>query len=225
MGLRGALTVLAEQWDDIHDRLSAQEFAKLSSLVDEFVREGDRAIAEEIAEDLADRLRKQLPHDHPFVEALSGPVERWAPTPARRAKDLAAWLRLADPLRARLVGGPVTTADEVDRAAVSELLAAPALRADELTANGQDPEDPGLIRLEDADGSPCWPAFQFAGDGSPLPIVLSINQILEAADDPFGAAGWWLGDNGRLGGAPARLIGRLPDERLLAAARAETREA
>ncbi len=55
--------------------------------------------------------------------------------------------------------------------------------------------------------------------------MVSINRILEAADDPFGAAGWWLGDNGWLGGAPARLIGRLPDERLLAAARAETREA
>lgn len=224
MGLRRALTVLAEQWDDIRGRLSPQEFAELSSLVDEFTREGDRAVSEEIAEEIADLLRTRLPYSHPFIETLSEPVKRWAPAAARRAEELAAWFRLADPLRARLLGAPESITDEVERAAMGSLLAVPALHADELTANGQDPTDPGLIRLEEADGSPRWPAFQFAGDGSPLPIVRSVNRILGASDDPFGVAGWWLGDNGLLGDAPARLIGRLPDERLMAAARDETRE-
>jgi hypothetical protein len=38
-------------------------------------------------------------------------------------------------------------------------------------------------------------------------------------------ADWWLGRNGQLGDAPARLIGRVPDDVLVAAARAEAADA
>ena len=57
------------------------------------------------------------------------------------------------------------------------------------------------------------------------PVVRAVNRILDAAGDPLGAADWWLGGNGRLGGAPARLLGTVPDERLIDAARAGTGEA
>lgn len=226
MGLRQALTVLAEQWDDIRDRLPSGEFDTVSELVDELTREGDRVISEEIAEEIADLLRARLPKDHPFSAALRGHEERLAPDPGRRAADLVAWFRLTEPLRARLGDAvtPTATADEVERAATGWLLDAPALGADELRAHGVDPGDPDLIRLAAADGAGRWPSFQFGSDGAPLRVVRTINRILEASDDPFGAADWWLGANARLGAAPARLIGRRPDGDLIAAARAETAE-
>lgn len=223
MGLRHALTALAEQWEDIRERLPSDEFGEVRGLVDEFAREGDREMAEEIAEEIADLLRVRLPAGHPFLVALYEREERLVPGPARRAAELASWLRLAEPLRDLVSGRSSPTADEVERAATAWLLDAPALGVDELRASGQDPEDPDLIRLDGADGSGRWPAFQFGTDGSAVPVVRVVNRLLDAADDPFGAADWWLGDNGGLGDAPARLIGSIPDERLIAAARAEIR--
>jgi hypothetical protein len=99
------------------------------------------------------------------------------------------------------------------------LLAATALSADELRARGQDPGDRDLILLRRADGSEQWPAFQFERDGAPPTVVRTINRILDAANDPFGVADWWLGESGWLGDAPARLIGRVPDDLLIAVAR------
>lgn len=221
MGLRHALGVLAEEWADIRDRLGAEEFGEVSGLVVEFTREGDLVASEELAEEIADRLRERLPRDHPFLVALRGREERLAPDPARRAAELSSWFRLAAPLRERLGAPPAPTPEEVEREAARWLLQAPALDAGALRARGLDPGDPGLIRLDDEDGTGRWPAFQFAPDGSPLRVVLEVNRILEAADDPFGAADWWLGDNGRLGAVPARLIGDVPDDELVAAARAE----
>src|SRR4051812_33891315 len=110
MGLRQALTVLAEQWEDIRGRLSSGDFAAVSDLVDEFTREGDRVASEEIAEEIADLLRARLPKDHPFLTALRGREERLAPDPARRAAELATWFRLTEPLRARLDGSPAPSA-------------------------------------------------------------------------------------------------------------------
>jgi hypothetical protein len=225
MGLRHALTVLAEQWDDIRARLPSGEFGTVSELVDEFTREGDRVVSEEIAEEIADLLRARLPKDHAFLAALRGREERLAPDPARRAAELGTWFRLTEPLRARLDGGLAPTAQEVDRAATRGLLDAPALSADELIAKGLDPADPDLIRLAGADGTGRWPSFQFTPDGAPPRVVRTINRILEAAADPAGAADWWLGEHARFGDAPARLIGRVPDDELIAAARAGTGEA
>lgn len=224
MGLRHALVVLAEQWGDIRNRLSPAEFDEVHALVDEFTREGDRVASEELAEEIADLLRDRLPADHPFLAALRAREERLAPDPgpARRAAELDAWLRLAEPLRVRISGRVVPTAREVEREAEAWLLDAPALEAEELRTYGLDPADPDLIRLDRPNGEGRWPAFQFGPDGSPLRIVREINRILDAADDPFGAADWWLGDNGMLGGVPADLIGQRPDEELIAAARAET---
>ena len=218
MGLRHALAVLAEQWDDIGTRLSPGEFDEVAALVVEFTREGDRVASEEIAEEVGDLLRTRLPADHPFRVALREREERLAPSPSRQAAALARWLSLADPLRARL-REPSPAAKEVEHASTARLLAAPALNADELRTDGRDPD---LIRLDDADGAGHWPTFQFAADGSPLRIVRTVNRILGASEDPLGVADWWLGENGWLGGAPAQLIGRLPDDQLIAAARAAT---
>ncbi|CAM5700529.1 hypothetical protein [Streptomyces aurantiogriseus] len=80
-----------------------------------------------------------------------------------------------------------------------------------------DPEDPGAGLRS--------PEFQFDPDtGRPLDVVVRINRILLADRDPWGAADWWLGGNAWLGGAPASLIGRVPDERLADAALALVEE-
>ncbi|WP_344474298.1 hypothetical protein [Nonomuraea monospora] len=212
MGLRQAMAVLAEQWHDIHSRLSPEAIEALSDLAGRLLREDDQEAAEEIAHEIAGLLRRRLPGDHPFSVALRERTER-------RAGVAEPSLPLAE-LRALLSHTPSPA--EVEREAVARLLAAPALTAAELRALGQNPGDPALIRLQDDDGAGRWPAFQFDADGTPLPLVRLINGILEAFDDPLGAASWWLSDNGWLGDAPARLIGRVPDEQLIAAARSET---
>jgi hypothetical protein len=50
--------------------------------------------------------------------------------------------------------------------------------------------------------------------------VRAINTLLNAAGDPIGVADWWLSRNGWLGTRPSDLLGRVPDEVLLSAARA-----
>ncbi|WP_199256962.1 hypothetical protein [Tomitella fengzijianii] len=52
------------------------------------------------------------------------------------------------------------------------------------------------------------PAFQFdAARAEVRPHVARVNQLLDAAGDPWGAASWWLSPNGRLSGgvSPADL--------------------
>lgn len=100
------------------------------------------------------------------------------------------------------------------------LLRAPALTEEEVRRRGADPGDPGLIGLERADGARQWPAFQFAPDGGAVPVVREVNQLLDAAANPLGAADWWLSRNSWLGDQPSQLLGRVPDDYLVRAARA-----
>ena len=85
---------------------------------------------------------------------------------------------------------------------------------------GADPADPGLIRLDRPGGGGQWPEFQFAAEGGLLPVVRAVNQLLHAASDPVGAADWWLSRNAWLDGQPSLLIGEVPDDYLVRAARA-----
>lgn len=104
---------------------------------------------------------------------------------------------------------------------VEYLLAAPALSGQQAHDLGIDPGMPGLIRLAPPDGRPRIPAFQFDQAGHPIPVVLTINRLLDADDDPFGVADWWLGRNAWLGDVPSDLIGRVEDALLIRAAQAE----
>ena len=51
--------------------------------------------------------------------------------------------------------------------------------------------------------------------------MLTINRLLDADDDPFGVADWWLGRNAWLDAIPADLIGQVAAALLVRAARAE----
>lgn len=64
-----------------------------------------------------------------------------------------------------------------------------------------------------------YPAFQF----DPLrrnvfPEVRTVNELLGAADDPWGVASWWVSSNARIDTAPLELVGTDRSEDLLAVA-------
>lgn len=99
------------------------------------------------------------------------------------------------------------------------LLAAPALTEDDLRDNfGVEATAPELIRLRRRDGTERLPAFQFDGTGRPREVVVAVNRMLGAAEDPWGVADWWLGPNPWLAATPAALLGKGLDGQLLAAA-------
>ncbi|MFJ6466558.1 hypothetical protein ACIQM0_37065 [Streptomyces sp. NPDC091387] len=99
------------------------------------------------------------------------------------------------------------------------LLGEPALSPAEARARCGGTPPPELIRLLDPPNGDCYPEFQFPrGCGTPHDVVLRVNRLLLADIDPRGAASWWLGSNTWLGGSPASLLGRLPDQELVSAA-------
>jgi hypothetical protein len=209
MAIEDALAALPVHWDDVSGRLGAAKTEELRDLVGQL--EGParkRAMAR-----IADLLVEGLPPGHPVRRAL---VEGYLFTSA--TLDLAA---LTETLRGGASEPPVSgPAAEIVRDVTSRLLRAPALSADEVRQRGGDPADPGLIRLDRADGGQQWPAFQFAPGGGPLAVVRRVNQLLDAAGYPLGAADWWLSRNGWLGEPPSLLIGTVPDDQLVRAAQA-----
>ncbi|AGI90414.1 hypothetical protein M3398_17875 [Streptomyces albidoflavus] len=110
------------------------------------------------------------------------------------ADDLAVLLLDGSPM-----AGPVLTAVR------ERLLAAPSVPASEM-AGGES----GLILLP-AEGGRRVPRFQLAPDGAVRPVVLTVNRLLDAEADPWGAADWWLSPHAWLGAPPAGLLGT-PDE-------------
>ncbi|MGW0186265.1 hypothetical protein ACWDV7_10985 [Streptomyces sp. NPDC003362] len=116
---------------------------------------------------------------------------------------------------------PAAETDAETDAGQDELLRAPALSAAEARARCGGVPPAELIRLADPRDGDRYPEFQFgAAGGSPYDVVLEVNRLLLADIDPWGAAAWWLSGNTWLGGTPARLLGRLPDHRLVGAATA-----
>jgi hypothetical protein len=104
------------------------------------------------------------------------------------------------------------------------LRSAPALSEQQVRDNGCDPAEAGLIRLTGAGSQTLLPAFQFGRDGQPVPVVLTVNRLLDAESDPWGVADWWLGRNAWLRAVPAQLVGQVDDSLLVLAARAELPE-
>ena len=95
----------------------------------------------------------------------------------------------------------------------------PRCLSSRLGSTAPTPLIPGVIRLPRPDGGQQWPAFQFAPGNGPLPVVRAINTLLDSAADPIGVTDWWLSRNGWLDGPPSELLGHVPDDVLLDAAR------
>ncbi|MFE3205716.1 hypothetical protein [Embleya sp. NPDC059237] len=212
------LTLIASHWPDIRAMLDDEERELLLARLE--------ALAATPAEDRAIRRAVQgvrlallaLPPGHPVRSAvdgtrLAGPV--WVASGlTEQARRLHARLTDPDP--------PADTAEPADiLAAVRErLLAEPSFSPEEVRERGVGDAD-GLIHLDDPVRGPRYPAFQFTGEhGGPIPVVRTVNHLLLADEDPWGAADWWLSGNLWLGGRPAALLGHLPDDLLVGAASA-----
>jgi hypothetical protein len=220
MRVRELLAALARQWNDIRVAFDQSQTDRLHELVAALVTEPDPGRLVRTAQQIVDLLTDVLPDGHPLLLILERPNHRLTNVRNDHA-ELAAWQPVVAALRLRLPGErPTPTVDEVAEGASAWLLAADSCTEDEVRGRGHDPDDPDLIRLQRPDGSSQWPAFQFAYPE----LVRSINRVLDAADDPWGAADWWLGENTWLSGAPATLIGHVADQELTQAALDERAE-
>ena len=57
-------------------------------------------------------------------------------------------------------------------------------------------------------GSYLYPAFQFDVERREIfPEVRAVNELLDAAGDPWGVASWWISTHARLANRPVELIG------------------
>jgi hypothetical protein len=222
--------VLAEHWADVLPYLGPQELAFLADRIAAVLAAGgnEQAARTEVAS-LTTMLTIWLPPGHPVYQAISG-GQRFAPALAVDPFTTAALLRALPGLETLLPDlAPVAPAamsagQAGPGAAQAWLLTAPARTEQQVREAGGDPSRPDLIRLTGADRAVVLPAFQFSQDGGPVPVVAEVNLLLGAAGDPWGVADWWLGQNVWLNGAPADLLGRVPDAELVRAAQAELPE-
>ncbi|HEX5403904.1 MAG TPA: hypothetical protein VFX16_16580 [Pseudonocardiaceae bacterium] len=213
MRVRELLAALAEQWSQLREQLAPGQFTRLTELVAALSGEAIPSRLVRRADQIAEYLVETLPDGHPLLLILEQPVLRLANVSTDSA-ELAAWQSVVGALRFRLPGAePAPTVDEVARRTSGWLLAESIGEA-EVRELGHDPDEPELIRLTRSNGDPAWPVFQFVHSGP----IRRINQILGAADDPWGAADWWLGANGWLDKPPAQLLGLIDDETLIRAA-------
>ncbi|GAA3199214.1 hypothetical protein [Actinocorallia longicatena] len=213
MSTHRALTMLWEDWAEVRSALPEGRGEELDDLVEQLADEGDPVVVRALAVRVA-RLLLDLGDEHEIrAELRGGDRDEHGAGP-----DDEAWFGLAERLAVR--ADPARPTSEEIAAAPDLLPDAAMLDAADLAAAGLPPDPPGLIRLDPETGPSRWPAFQFGPDGLPRPVVQEINTLLGSDEDPFAVAEWWLGRNGWLGGVPADLLGAIPDDRLLAAARA-----
>ncbi|OXM47047.1 hypothetical protein [Amycolatopsis alba] len=223
MGTSEAIDVLIRDWPGIRERLTDRTRELVQDQIAELASEPIPELITGKAGRLCLLIGNELPPVHPFRVALTEGGTRFLrsdPDPVA----LADWFSTREILLYLVArrGTRQATAAEVQERAEAWLLAADSLSENELVTRGADPGAPDLIQLEGHDGRVQWPAFQF---GARTDLVKEINGILAAADDPWGAADWWLGRHSRLGGAPAALLGEVDDQVLLDAARTERAEA
>lgn len=218
MGYQRTFQILHDYWDDVLRSLSSDTRRYLVDLIGRLEQARTEVMAD-LADEIDLILDCALPHDgHPARLALE--IAKFGGVSLARE-----WPELSAALVSRASGTDLTpnlpaSPGEVTFWVGQWLLGEAALTEEELLGRGQSPDDPDLIRLERDDGTEQWPAFQFGPDGAVLPVVKAVNRLLEADEDPWGAADWWLGHNQWLEAVPARLIGQISESRLLAAAHA-----
>jgi hypothetical protein len=218
MALSDVLRALGQHWDDVLARLDEPGRSELAELVETAAADPeDSRTATAAVLDIIYLLLPVLPVGHPVERAIASGTRYHGSDVELRELPLA-----AAALRLRLAAPAPADPERVWQEARHRLLAAPSLTEYEVRARGQDPDLAGLIRLDADDGSVRLPAFQFDDRGAPRLLVLEINQALDAADDPWGVADWWLGANAWLAAVPADMVGVVDDSVLLATAHAET---
>ncbi|MGW2547501.1 hypothetical protein ACWC5I_43160 [Kitasatospora sp. NPDC001574] len=213
MELAEVLEALRERWDEVQEFLDEPARARLRELLT--APSGD---PERIARRIVRLLLASVPDGHPVRAVFEDSVRYARGARAEQINREAVLSALAFFGRRPAAAQPPPDADDW-------LLDAENVTAAEYRAGGHDPADPDLIRLTDRQGTVRLPSFQFDGaSGLPLPLVVEVNRLLDADDDPWGVADWWLGANAWLDAVPARLLGTPGEHSLLAAARAEIAE-
>jgi hypothetical protein len=199
------IDALARDWDAVMAECDDDVRRTLGELVVELADAPDDGTRVKVSQTIARLLVTALPPRHPVV--LMG--NRLTPAPSSPLT----LRRLSMMVRMRVV-------EQAPWSAFDRILTTDWENARALRGRGVDPDLPELIRLGRPDGSFAVPSFQFTDDGRPREVVLRINQLLRAGDDPWGVADWWLSGNVWLHDAPVALLGRPGEERLLAAATA-----
>lgn len=223
MGTSEAIDVLVQDWPGIRKRLTDRTRQLVQDRIVELASEPIPELITGKAGQLCVLIGNELPPVHPFRVALTEGGTRFL-RPDTDATALADWFSTRETLLSLIRRRDIArvTTEEVQEQAEAWLLAADSVSESELLARGVDPGAADLIQLEGHDGRARWPAFQF---GDRAELIRAINGILDAADDPWGAADWWLGRHARLGGVPAKLLGEIDDQVLLDAAMTERAEA
>lgn len=199
------IDALAERWDEVTPFLSPDRLRTLRGLVVDLAEAPDEPVRLAVSQRIAVLLFDALPADHPVV--VTGNRLAVAPPDTRSSIGRFTLLRM------RVVAqAPLPAADRI---LMADWDTPRALRR-----RGIDPDFPPLIRLERPDGGVVVPLFQFGDDGRPRDTVLRINVLLDAYDDPWGVADWWLSGNVWLHGAPVELLDGPDEDNLLAAAQA-----
>jgi hypothetical protein len=225
VGAHEFVGALVEHWPDVL-RLTPTEGLPL--LTTRVITAREAAINGRLStfaavDDLMYLLRDWLPDEHPVLMAMAQPgyVTVASDDMSRLAGHLAA---LPVPVPIALPetppSAPPPKAGREGQEIHHRLLSAPCYTEDQVRQLGVRPDRDDLISLPVTDGESRLPVFQFGDDGQPIPIVTEVNRLLDAADDPWGVADWWLSENVWLRGVPAELRGRVADVYLLQAARA-----
>lgn len=220
-----ALSKSLERWQASHGEAITSTRRSWRSLFD--------SLSEDLAPDLVLDAAAEVAAHHPNLEATEDRVRTLLAVVAKRNEivhGVAGEPRqildiddLADlTLRqARLAGEAIATIWEEPM--LEPRGAAVALRAK--TTNREKVrtyrERSWLLGLR-RDRSYLYPAFQFDPRKREVyPEVRQVNELLNAAGDPWGVASWWVSPNDRLGGArPLDLIGTAQPEEVIRAAQA-----
>lgn len=213
MALADALLAATDAWPRLLQQLEPAELEVVRSELAAAVHGTDWDPGVLIATLLAHE-----PEDHPAWLALTLSTERR--TTAERASVLAAamTLRLAIEMSAAdlIDTWPVRTADadQVERAAEQRIWTVPMKPVHDTRISREQ-----LVVLE-RDGREVAPAFQLDGEGRVLQTAAEVNRLLDAADDPWGAAAWWLTPHATLHAIPADALRAGDGQTVLAVAAA-----
>jgi hypothetical protein len=215
---------LLEQWDDVLSRLPAEHAGRVQALVADVV--AGRLDPDDVIVDLAGLLAPVLHEGDAVLEALTG--DRRAVLEADSDLDVEAEFH-------RIVAGlgdlvlrtrperrtePPNSPAAVWRRARRRLLRVPHLVEPPAVGAQGAAADDGLIRLPRRDGGHQLPRFQFDDDLRPHDLVMRVNRLLDADDDPWGVADWWVSPHAVLDDPPATLLGTTREHELWAAASA-----
>lgn len=212
MALADALVFAAKAWPRLREGLTPDEVTEIT-----------RALAAAVhgaswdPNALMGTLLAHEPDDDPAWEALAASSARRTAAPAPLMLAAATRLRFAiettPPERTEPGLGP----DAVERSAEQRLWLAPMQQLSETTA----PRSTLLVLVRQ--GREVAPTFQFDSWGNVLPAVADVNAELDASEDPWGAASWWLTPHAGLQAIPADAL-RTGDEDLVLAAAAAAGE-